>query len=343
MRGVILPGQEKVDLRDFPTPEPGWGQVLIKMKASGLCGSDLRAIYREHTGSGAERYRNCIAGHEPCGVIETVGTGVSDFAPGDRVAVYHIAGCGNCYACRMGFMINCMSPARAAYGWQRDGGHADFLLTEQRTLVKLPDEVSFVDGALAACGYGTAYQATLKGNVSSRDVVLVVGLGPVGLGTVQLAAAQGAEVIGVDLVLERVELAIKAGAVRGIPAGEGAVEQILDATHGNGVEVAIDCSGSAPGRLTCLQAARDFGTVVFVGEGGTVTFEPSPLLLHKQLTLKGSWVCSTWQMQSLLEFVARKRIHPDMTVTHRFALEQADEAYRTFASGKTGKTVLTWD
>lgn len=191
MRGVILPGRERVELREFDCPEPGHGQVLVKMKASGLCGSDLRAIYHEHTGSGAERYRNVIAGHEPSGQVEAVVPGVGGFEPGDRVVVYHILGCRRCEECTKGFMIGCSSQERAAYGWQRDGGHDDYLLAEASTLLHLPDGLTYTDGALVACGFGTAYQGILRAGVSGRDTVLVVGLGPVGLGAVMLAAASG--------------------------------------------------------------------------------------------------------------------------------------------------------
>jgi threonine dehydrogenase-like Zn-dependent dehydrogenase len=257
MRGVILPGEERVELQEVPTPEPGHGQVLVRMRASGLCGSDLRAIYHEHTGSGAERYQGCIAGHEPAGQIEAVGPGVSAFEVGDRVAVYHIAGCGQCRDCRGGYMISCTSPERAAYGWQRDGGHADYLLAEERTLIRLPDELTYADGALAACGFGTAYQAILRAGVSGRNRVLVAGLGPVGLGAVMLAASSGAEVIGVDLVPERLELGKQAGAEHVLLADQDTAESILQLTDGHGTEVGIDCSGSGAGRRLCLETARE--------------------------------------------------------------------------------------
>ncbi len=341
MRGVILPGNQQVELREVPVPEPGPGQVLVRMQASGLCGSDLRAIYYQHTGAGAERYQGCIAGHEPAGQVEAVGSGVRSVRPGDRVVVYHIAGCGHCWDCRGGWMINCSSPERAAYGWQRDGGHADFLLAEERTLLRLPDALSYVDGALVACGFGTAYQAILRADVSGADRMLVVGLGPVGLGAVMLAAARGAEVLGVDLKPERLEHARRVGAAHVLADGDGAAAQIQALTQGKGVEVAIDCSGSGAGRVLCLEAAREWGRVVYVGEGGTVTFEPSPLLLHKQLTLHGSWVTGLREMERLLELLARKGLHPEATVTHRFPLAQADQAYRLFAGGTTGKVVIT--
>jgi threonine dehydrogenase-like Zn-dependent dehydrogenase len=344
MQGVILPGQERVEIEEFERPDPGPGQVLVEMEVSGLCGSDLRAIYHEHRGSDPnERYQNVIAGHEPAGRVETVGLGVSGFEPGDRVVVYHIAGCGLCEECRKGFMIGCHSPGRSAYGWQRDGGHADFLLAEARTLLHLPEELTYADGALVACGFGTAYQGILRAGVSGRDRVLVVGLGPVGLGAVMLAASSGAEVIGVDLVSERLELAERVGAAHVLMGGEDAAEQVMELTGGQGTEVGLDCSGSAAGRLLCLEAARTWGRVVYLGEGGSVTFEPSPLLLHKQLTLHGSWVCGLYEMGELLGHLARKGLHPEATVTHKFPLSETKRAYDTFDAGKTGKVVISWE
>jgi D-arabinose 1-dehydrogenase-like Zn-dependent alcohol dehydrogenase len=225
VRGVILPGRERVEFRELDRPEPGHGQVLVKMKASGLCGSDLRAIYHEHTGSGAERYQNVVAGHEPSGQVEAVGPGVSGFEPDDRVVVYHILACARCEQCTKGFMIGCTSQERAAYGWQRDGGHADYLLAEASTLLHLPAGLTYTDGALVACGFGTAYQGISRADVSGRDTVLVVGLGPVGLGAVMLAASSGAEVIGVDLIPKRLELARGAGATHVLMGGEDAAEE----------------------------------------------------------------------------------------------------------------------
>lgn len=343
MDGVILPGQDRVDIRSFTVPEPQYGQVLVKMKASGLCGSDLRAIYHQHLGHGAEAYQDVIAGHEPAGVIEEVGPGVSGFKVGDRVIVYHIAGCGYCRECRRGHMISCTSKERAAYGWQRDGGHADYLVAEARTLVPLPDSLSFIDGALIACGFGTAYQGILRAGVSGRDRVLVVGLGPVGLSAVMLAAASGADVIAVDLVAERLDLAKQVGATTTLFGGTDVLDEILLQTDGLGTEVCIDCSGSEPGRQLCLQAARDRGRVVYLGEGGSVTFEPSPLLLHKKLTLYGSWVCGIAEMEELTELLVRKGLHPEVTVTHTFPLGEVKAAYDTFAQGTCGKVVITWD
>ncbi len=333
-------------MREFPIPEPGHSEVLIRMKASSLCGSDLRAIYRPtDQGSGAEAYQGVIVGHEPCGQIERVGPGVKHFKAGDRVIVYHIAGCGLCDECRKGYMIGCTAPERQGYGWQRNGGHADFLLAEESTLVALPDTLSYLDGAMVACGIGTAYAASCRVAVSGRDVVLVTGLGPVGLGVALLCQVMGARVIGVEAIAERIELAHKLGIADVVMPGDDGQElaELREKTGGHGFEVCIDCSGNAQARHLCLEAARDWGRIVFVGEGGTVSFAPSPLLIHKQLTLYGSWVCSIQQMEELVERLVRWNLHPGIMVTHTFPLARAKEAYELFDSGQTGKVAITWE
>src|SRR3954465_2257766 len=173
MRGIYLPGNREVVTRDVDDPAPGPGQVVVRMKASTICGSDIRAIYREHLGRGPEAYRGVIAGHEPCGEIVEVGPECRRFAPGDRVVLYHIAGCGLCDDCRAGYMISCTSPLRAAYGWQRDGGHADYVVADESTCIALPAQLSYIDGACVACAFGTAYEGLCRLAVSGRDFVAV--------------------------------------------------------------------------------------------------------------------------------------------------------------------------
>jgi threonine dehydrogenase-like Zn-dependent dehydrogenase len=155
-----------------------------------------------------------------------------------------------------------------------------------------------------------------------------------------LAKAMGACVIGVDLVEERMNMAKKIGADYIFQSDAQLIDRILEITDGQGVEAAVDCSGNPTGRRLCLEAARLWANVVFLGEQGTVTFEPSPLLLHKQLTLHGSWVTSLEGMQRVLKLLDRKKLHPEVIITDRFDLQQAQEAYAKFAAGKTGKVVL---
>lgn len=345
MQGAILPGNSTVELRDFEIPTPGHGEVLIRTKATTICGSDIRCIYNEHLGKGPEGYTpGTICGHEPCGVVEEVGPGMRRFKKGDRVIVYHISGCGMCYDCRKGYMISCSSPLRRAYGWQRNGGMAPYILAEEKDLVLLPDELSFLDGAQVACGFGTTYEALEKIGMSGNDALLVVGLGPVGLATLQLAKAMGAnKLIGVELSPKRINLAKKLGLVdEAFEVSDKNLEQILEITGGRGVEKAVDASASDAGRRLAIRATRDFGKIAFVGEGGVSNFEPSADIIHGQKAIYGSWVTSTWKMEELVERIVRWGIHPDKLVTDTFALEDAAKAFMLMADGDSGKVAVVF-
>lgn len=341
MRGVFLPGGSQVDIREVADPRPGHGQVVLSMRASTICGSDLRAIYREHLGSGPEAYQGVIGGHEPSGVVEAIGPGVKRIRSGDRVLVYHISGCGQCDECRRGYQISCVSPQRAAYGWQRHGGHADKLLAEERDLLLLPDSLDFLDGACVACGFGTAYEALCRTEVSGRDRVLLTGLGPVGLATGMLAKAMGAaSVCGTDPSPERRDLALQMGAVD--IALDGQEEELKDIL-GDGAEVAVDCSGNGAGQLTALQNTRRWGRVALVGEGGRLTVDVSEVLIHRQLTVHGSWVSSTWRMSELLDRLVTWNLHPGQLVTDTFNLEKAALAYEVADAARRGKVGIVWE
>src|SRR3984893_13543870 len=209
MIGAFLPGNSTVELKEVPVPEPGHGEVLLRMKASTICGPDIRCIYHEHLGKGPEGYQGVVAGHEPCGQIVKSGPGCRRFAAGDRVIVYHISGGGLCNDCRRGYMISCPSQRyRRAYGWQRDGGMADYLLAEEKDLIHLPAELSYADGAQVACGFGTVYEGLQKIGISGNDAVLITGLGPVGLAAAALCRKLGAaRIIGIDAIEERLRLA----------------------------------------------------------------------------------------------------------------------------------------
>lgn len=350
MRGVFLPGGRRVELREVADPVPGPGQVVLRVHASTICGSDLRAIYREHLGEGAEGYRGVVAGHEPCGEVVRVGPDCPGLSPGDRVVVYHISGCGRCDECRTGYQIGCTSDERAAYGWQRDGGHAPYLLAQAADLIALPDSLSYVDGACVACGFGTAYEALRRGAVSGRDTVLITGLGPVGLAAGLLARALGASlVVGTDPVPARRELARTLGAV-GVAIdtgtadhGEAALAAALAApggVGGDGAHVSIDASGVGAAQRQALRHTRRWGRCVLVGEGGTITVDASPELIHKQITLIGSWVTSTVRMRELLESLDRWSLHPEVIVTDRFGLDEAEAAYRLADGGAHGKVAI---
>ena len=345
MKGAYLPGNSTVVLKDVPVPKPGHGQVLVKTKSCTICGSDIRAIYREHTGKGAEGYQNVIAGHEPCGQVVEEGPGVRRFKKGSRVIVYHISGCGLCHDCRMGYMISCSSPLRAAYGWQRDGGMAAYMLCDEKDLVELPDSLSYTDGAQVACGFGTVYEAITRTGVSGCDNVLIVGLGPVGLAAAMLCRAMGAQkIFGIEASDFRIDLANKLNLFdKVLPAADSCVAEIKALTGGHGVERSFDASASDKGRQTAIRAARQWGKIAYIGEGGAVNFNPSPDIIHPQKTIYGSWVTSIWLMENLVEELVRWNLHPDTLVTHRFPLEKASEAYELMDKGVCGKVAICFD
>ena len=346
MLGAYLPGDSTTVLQEVAVPEPGHGEVLLRMKSSTICGSDIRCIYHEHLGKGPEGYQDKIAGHEPSGEVIKAGPGCRRFGVGDRVIVYHISGCGVCNDCRRGYMISCTSEKyRRAYGWQRDGGMAGYLLAEEKDLVYLPSELSFTDGAQVACGFGTVYEGLMKLGISGNDAVLITGLGPVGLATGALCRKLGAnKIIGIDVIDERLQLARDLGLCDEVlRSGPDNVAEVKKLTGGNGVERAVDCSANDQARATAIRATRKWGRIVFLGEGGRVEFNPSPDIIHDQKTIFGSWVTSIWLMEELVERLVTWKLHPADLVTHRVALEQVDQAYSLMASGRCGKVAVCFD
>lgn len=344
MMAAFLPGNSTAELKEVDIPTPGPGQVLVKTMASTICGSDIRCIYREHVGKGPEGYiPGTIAGHEPCGIIVEEGTGLRRFKKGDRVIIYHISGCGICYDCRKGYAISCKSPHRRAYGWQRDGGMAPYILADEKDLIALPDELTYKDGAQVACGFGTVYEALEKIQVSGDDAIVVTGLGPVGMAALMLAKAMGANMlIGVEMNEERIALAKKLGLIDYGFKPDEAYDKVMELTNGHGVEKALDASANDSARRLAIRCTRDWGKIAFVGEGGTCTFEPSPDIIHGQKTIYGSWVTSLWKMEDLVERLVRWGIHPEDLITHEFPLEKVDEAYALMASGKCGKVAVVF-
>ncbi len=169
----------------------------------------------------------------------------------------------------------------------------------------------------------------------------MVGQGPVGLSATQLAAAMGARVIALDVSAERLRRAKEFGADVVIdPQAGDPVAAVKALTHGAGADLALDTSGVAGGRLIAVRAARPWGTVCFVGEGGDVTLNVSPDMLRKQLTVIGSWTFSTAIQADCARFVADRKIDVDHLFTHRWQLAQAEEAYRVFDRQTSGKGVF---
>ncbi len=347
MTGVYLPGDSTAELRQLPVPQPGPGELLVRVGASGICGSDIGYIYRGykgHVGAEGAAYRGVVAGHEPAGTVVEAGPDCRRFTAGDRILAYHIVGCGHCRNCRAGWMINCHSTSRAAYGWQRDGGHAEFILVDERTAIALPHELSFVDGALIACGFGTAGQGLDRLTINGSDDLLVVGLGPVGLAAGMIGRALGARsVIGVETSDVRRNWASGLAAFDTVVGPDEVTGALAEFTGGRGASATIDCSGNLHGRRVAVSAVAEWGRISLVGEGGTLETEVSDSLLHKQATIHASWVTSVAGMERLTENIVRWGLRPERIVSDTLPLSQADAAYSLAAGVSRGKVVLVPD
>jgi L-iditol 2-dehydrogenase len=349
MRAVYFLGDRKIDIRSIPDPTPGPGEVVIEIKASGMCGTDLK-YYRAKDGASAIGFSSSssapvIAGHEPCGIVCAVGSGVtSPLARIDRrVMNHHYAGCGCCNSCRTGWTQMC-DEGSIVFGANANGAHAKYMKVPAESLVSLPDDLSFQTGAAISCGTGTAWGGLQRLGLRGNDTITIFGQGPVGLSGTQLSTAMGARVIAVDFDDARLQSAAELGAHITINArAEDAAAVILEATHGRGVECSMDCTGASAARSAAIRSTGKWGRVVFVGEGGDVTIDVSTEMNRKQLSIYGSWTFSKSGQADCARFVAERKIDIDSLFTHSWPLEEAEAAYTLFDTQTTGKGFLIPD
>jgi threonine dehydrogenase-like Zn-dependent dehydrogenase len=226
------------------------------------------------------------------------------------------------------------------YGSGGNGGHARYMKVPVSTLVPLPDALSFVTGAAISCGTGTAWGALRRLNLQGGETIAIFGQGPVGLSATQLAVVMGARVIAVDISPERRKLAQQFGAHEVIDGKADMVAAIRELTHGEGAHKTLDASSAPEARAAAVRAVRSWGTACFVGERGQVTLDVSPDLLRRQVTLVGSWTFSKQGQAECAEFVADRGVDVERLFTHRWKLEQAEEAYKLFDTQTTGKAVI---
>ncbi|MCX5535134.1 zinc-binding dehydrogenase [Streptomyces sp. NBC_00006] len=342
MQAVVFLGEGKLDLRELPDPVPGPDEVVIRIKASGMCGSDLHHLHGPLR-TGAELV---IEGHEPCGVVELVGDAVrpTEAKVGDRVMVHHYDGCRTCRYCRSGWTQYCPN-ARTVYGGlDGDGGHADFMKVPAHTLIRLPDELSFKTGAAISCGTGTAFGAIKRVGLSADETVAVFGQGPVGLSVTMLAKAFGARVVAVDVEPSRLEMAKKFGADHVIDATQqDSVAAVRALTRdGAGADKSIECSANSVVRRQSVQALRQWGTACMVGVFGTIELD-SQELIQLQKTVVGSLTFSKNLQEECAQFVAERGLDVESLFTDEFRLDEAERAYELFDRREIGKGVFVFD
>lgn len=338
MRGIVFRGECNLELVTVPDPTPGPGEVVLEIKASGMCGSDLH-FYRR---SAAPADTPVIAGHEPCGVVAALGPGATGPLAriGARVMVHHYRGCACCEHCKSGWPQMCQSAPIAVYGTDAHGAHAPYMKVSVDTLVPLDERLSFAAGAAISCGTGTAWGAFERMGLTGRDDIAIFGQGPVGLSATLLAKAQGARVIALDIDDDRLNRAKAFGADFIInPRSGDVVDKVRALTGGKGASMALETAGAAAAGQDAIGCVRPWGTICLVGIGAEVRLSLANVL-RKQLRILTSWTMSIQGQRRCADFVLERGINLDAIFTDQWRLGQAEEAYRTFNRQSGGKGVF---
>jgi len=320
-------GNKEVALRELPMPQPAEGQVLIEVKASGLCGSEMHAFCKD----GAAESNG---GHEVAGIVAESGDS-QRLTEGDRVGVHAVWGCGTCRWCMAGKYTYCDS--RSGLG----GAHAEFVAAPEHCCLKLDADVPFDVGVLlTGDGLGVPYHANTRLQTRGGEVVCVIGVGPIGLGNVLIQSFAGAEVIAVDLSEHRLEIARQLGAKHAInPEKDDPLEAVRTITNGLLADKCIEAVGRPETLALALKAVGKAGAVMAVGEQGEVKISPASDLIRRDITLMGSWFYHIAEYPAMVDLFHRG-LNVAGLITHHFPLASAQEAYTQFTSGVTGKVML---
>jgi alcohol dehydrogenase len=344
MRAAVFQGKGKIGLREVPRPAPGVGQALIKVTLTTICGSDVHILRGEYPVK-----EGLIIGHEPVGVIEEVGPGVTGYQKGDRVIVGAITPCGQCRACLSGVPSQCGHGGdgyEALGGWRFgntiDGCQAEYVLVPdaQANLAKIPEGLSDEDVLLCPDIMSTGFSAAEHGRVRLGDAVAVFAQGPIGLCATAGARLAGASVvIAVDSVPRRLEVARRMGADVVLNFKEQDVVAEIKRLTGGGVDVAIEALGTPGTFENALRCVRPGGTVSSLGVySGHLTLPLDAFAAglgdHKIVTS----LCpgGKERMRRLMSIVAAKRLPFQDLITHSFRLADIEAAYDLFSNQRDG-------
>jgi threonine dehydrogenase-like Zn-dependent dehydrogenase len=318
MRALHYLGGDRVELVEAPIPDPGPDQVLVRVQASALCGSERGALKAGTATNG---------GHEAAGVVESVPEGC-EFSAGERVGLTAIVGCGRCERCTIGQELHCRLGPKGNGGW-----HADYITVPTGSLRHLPPEV---DAAVAAMMTGDPLGVPVRAlrRVPSQpgDDVIVLGLGPIGLAHVLVRAFAGCRVVGVEPSAYRRELALRLGAAAVYEPGGYAVAAPL----------VIESSGRPEVIRQAFDLVDHSGCVLQSGECGTdIALNPSGMFVHREVTYTGSWYYGSEDYPMMRRLVAAGLRLGDL-LTHEVACSEAQPAIDDFLAGNSGKVVLRW-
>lgn len=306
------------------SPRPARGEVLLRVRACGICGSDIHIAYEGITPTA---FRPIILGHEFSGEVVEIGEGVDTWKVGDRVAASCIVSCGRCLHCLSGHQQICLQ--RRLLGVHLNGGLAEFVSAPAGNLIKLPDNISYEEGAILTDAVATPYRAiTRRGRLVPGESVAVIGCGGLGIHAVQLARVCGAGVvIGVDVS----DVALDRARVRGADLvcrsdKEDAVAFIQKATGGVGADLTIECVGQKKTIAMAVAALRVGGRAVVVGLGAEeITILPPTEFVRREVELRGSYAFTVREIAELVRLVANGRLDISESVSKRIALEEINE------------------
>ncbi len=287
MKALLLTQYKHLELTEVPAPAPGPGEVLIRVAACGICGSDVHG----YDGSSGRRIPPIIMGHEAAGIVAALGSGVSQFAEGDRVTFDSTVYCGTCPPCLRGEINLC--DHRQVLGvscsdYRRAGAFAEYVAVPSRIVYRLPESLSFAEAAMLEA-LAVAVHAVSLAQLSPNSTALVVGAGMIGLLISQVLRASGcSRVFVTDIDASRLKLAQSFGATPVLSDGKNAAGQILQLTEGRGVDVAMEAVGATESVAAAIESVRKGGTVILVGNISPEIALPLQKVVTRQIRLQGS-------------------------------------------------------
>jgi L-iditol 2-dehydrogenase len=319
MKALLLSEYKHLKVTNIPDPEPGLGEVLVRVAACGICGSDVHG----YDGSSGRRIPPIVMGHEAAGTIEALGDGVKGFTVGDRVTFDSTVYCGACNNCRRGDVNLCDN--RQVLGvscgdYCRAGAFAEYVAVPARILYRLPDTLSFAEAAMLEA-VSVALHGVALAEISAGTTALVLGAGMIGLLTVQALRAAGcSRVFVADLDSTRLKLARDTGATAVLTSEKDIIPEILQLTGGVGVDVAMEAVGRNETVNASIESVRKGGTVVLVGNISPEVTLPLQKVVTRQIRLQGS--CgSAGEYPQAIELLASGGIQVKPLITAMAPLE----------------------
>lgn len=325
MKAALFHGSGKpLEITEVPTPEPGAGEILVKVAACGVCHTDLH--YIDH-GVPTFKAPPMILGHEPSGIVAKVGADVKNFKEGDKVLLPAVLTCGYCVNCRRGRENICDN--MIMFGNHVDGAYAEYVIAPAKDAIPMPDDVPLEEGSIIADAISTPYHAVvIRGQVKAGDNVVVFGCGGVGINAVQVAAAVGASVIAVDIVPEKLEMAKKLGAQAVVNASkEERIDKTIKKLTGGGADVSFEAIGNPKTIQDAFACIRKGGRTVVIGYTNKNVELPASKIMFFEQEIIGSLGCRPVDYPKIIEMARTGKIKLKELVTGRFPLERINDAF----------------